>query len=440
MAPTVAETAFATGNVVNVGVVYGDALHDPPHDAAVLSPPAPPPMPVPAMMPARSHASSSCSVWLDTPLAHQMAERSARLVLKGTTTFEVGAQDIEVVPVGEEASKARVSQMLREWVRSAERAVMQQHARSTLRDIMAPYAAESQVLENAVSNLADHAPSTADFAVALDAQWRPDDLHAEEADGNRAPTAALLLLAFPARDGQQARVLLVPLAGLSTNGSGGGGGAGGGGMVPSVGLELRRAVVALLESRAVRKLCYGAREDIDRVQRALDTKLHLRSLLDLQPACHALTRQAEPPALALAVACLLNAALDTGDPLQVSDWQQWPLSAAQMAYAAAEAAVLLPMHAALVMEPLVAVALEQMVEEEEKVVGSGEGKEQGKDGGEVEEDEDEDDEEEDDDIPPLAPVHATAPTTAPTTSVSVYYSAVFLTPASIATLQARYPP
>ena len=111
-----------------------------------------------------------------------------------------------------------------------------------------------------------------------------------------------------------------------------------------------------------------------------------------------------------------------------------------MAYAAAEAAVLLPMHAALVMEPLVAVALEQMVEEEEKVVGSGEGKEQGEGGGEVEEDEDEDDDEEDDDIPPLAPVHATAPTTAPTTSVSVYYSAVFLTPASIATLQARYPP
>jgi hypothetical protein len=79
--------------------------------------------------------------------------------------------------------------------------------------------------------------------------------------------------------------------------------------------------------------------------------------------------------------------------------------------------------------------VEKMVEKEE-VVGSGKDQEEGEDDGEVEEEE----EEEGASIPPLVPVHATAPTSAPTTIASVYYSAVFLTPASIATLQARYPP
>jgi len=96
-----AETAFAAGNI---GVVYGDALYDPPHYAAVLSPPAPPPMPVPAMMPAAPNASASRSVWLDTPLAHQMVEKMVEKeeVVGSGKDQEEGEDDGEVEEEEEE--------------------------------------------------------------------------------------------------------------------------------------------------------------------------------------------------------------------------------------------------------------------------------------------------------------------------------------------------
>jgi len=148
---------------------------------------------------------------------------------------------------------------------------------------------------------------------AIDAEWTPDELA-----GHRS-RVALLQLAFGPPPG---RVFLVDWLDVATG-------------------PVSLAVARLFRGDAL-ILAFGIEQDLPRI--GLDVPV--RRVLDLQTVGASLLRR-PMPSLGDVVAAVLGRPLAKSKALQRSDWEQRPLSAQQQAYAAADAAVLLELHAAL---------------------------------------------------------------------------------------------
>ena len=119
--------------------------------------------------------------------------------------------------------------------------------------------------------------------------------------------------------------------------------------------QLLCALCALLQSAHVTLLGFGMQEDIDRVAMAIGPCDALGATVDLQKICHdnlpscrmSAASGANPISLQAACWALLGCTMQKSKLLQMSDWSAWPLSQAQLAYAATDAAVLVRMYMAV---------------------------------------------------------------------------------------------
>jgi len=117
--------------------------------------------------------------------------------------------------------------------------------------------------------------------------------------------------------------------------------------------QLSGGVARLLQCASVTKLGFACRGDLERLEMALPgCTADAAGLVDVQPLVRVGLgrRKGSPVGLQQACAALLGLQLDKGQ--QVSDWELRPLSEAQLAYAALDAAVLPPLYdAAMQQQP-----------------------------------------------------------------------------------------
>ncbi|KAK3259837.1 hypothetical protein CYMTET_31191 [Cymbomonas tetramitiformis] len=200
-------------------------------------------------------------------------------------------------------------------------------------------------------------PTPRSRALAMDVEWQPDEEHGRR--GGRKNPAALLQLAVwrapEAELGDPASSMDVFLVHFPPAGSRSGELRG----------ELLGALLAALRHPHVLKLGYAPEDDVHRLGAQLRRNLVVEGMLDLQAMCHAAFQggAGDLPSLHLTSWCALGLTLPKDKNLQVSDWAQRPLSAAQRAYAAADAAVLLALHAALLEGALLEGAQAPLLEE-----------------------------------------------------------------------------
>ena len=160
-----------------------------------------------------------------------------------------------------------------------------------------------------------HAPAT---VVGIDLEWRPDTLHAVH-------RPSLLQLAI------STHVWLVDLDAAAS-------------CTPA----LLDAVAAVLASSEHRILGFGLQVDLDRLQsvcRRGDAPLIARSVVDLRDACLCGTPLSSEAGLAAQLRAWTGKSLDKA--MQCSDWAARPLSATQIAYAAADAMSLVELDRAI---------------------------------------------------------------------------------------------
>ena len=160
-----------------------------------------------------------------------------------------------------------------------------------------------------------HAPAT---VVGIDLEWRPDTLHAVH-------RPSLLQLAI------STHVWLVDLDAAAS-------------CTPA----LLDAVAAVLTSSEHRILGFGLQVDLDRLQsvcRRGDAPLIARSVVDLRDACLCGTPLSSEAGLAAQLRAWTGKSLDKA--MQCSDWAARPLSATQIAYAAADAMSLVELDRAI---------------------------------------------------------------------------------------------
>ena len=159
-----------------------------------------------------------------------------------------------------------------------------------------------------------HAPAT----VGVDLEWRPDTLHAVH-------RPSLLQLAI------STHVWLVDLDAAAS-------------CTPA----LLDAVAALLASSEHRILGFGLQVDLDRLQSVChreDAPLIARGVVDLRDACLCGTALSSEAGLAAQLRAWTGKSLDKA--MQCSDWAARPLSATQIAYAAADAMSLVELDRAI---------------------------------------------------------------------------------------------
>ena len=109
--------------------------------------------------------------------------------------------------------------------------------------------------------------------------------------------------------------------------------------------QLSGGMAGLLRCASVTKLGFACRGDLERLEMALPgCTADTAALVDVQPLVRVGLgrRKGSPVGLQQACAALLGLQLDKGQ--QVSDWELRPLSEAQLAYAALDAAVLPPLY------------------------------------------------------------------------------------------------
>ena len=109
--------------------------------------------------------------------------------------------------------------------------------------------------------------------------------------------------------------------------------------------QLSGGMARLLQCASVTKLGFACRGDLERLEMALPgCTADTAGLVDVQPLVRVGLgrRKGSPVGLQQACAALLGLQLDKGQ--QVSDWELRPLSEAQLAYAALDAAVLPPLY------------------------------------------------------------------------------------------------
>ena len=110
---------------------------------------------------------------------------------------------------------------------------------------------------------------------------------------------------------------------------------------------LGRTVSALLRSATAVKLGFASHGDLERLEAALPGCTGAATnLVDVQPLVRAALglKSGATPGLRHACAALLQVELSKEQ--QTSDWEQRPLTTAQLMYAATDASVLLPLHRA----------------------------------------------------------------------------------------------
>jgi hypothetical protein len=162
--------------------------------------------------------------------------------------------------------------------------------------------------------------------IGVDAEWRPRLLYEGEA-ADDVPLA-LLQVATPAR------TFLIDMLAVSRD--------------PGLALSLQATVRRVMQAPGVVKLGFAMQEDLRRLEAALPGATDgAESLFDLQPGATRALGNPKRKVAGLGAACqgLLAMAVDKQE--QTSDWSARPLRASQLAYAAADASVLLPLATAL---------------------------------------------------------------------------------------------
>ena len=162
--------------------------------------------------------------------------------------------------------------------------------------------------------------------IGIDAEWRPRSLSSPE-DEAETPLA-LLQIATPTR------TFVIDMIAISSD--------------PALALSLQSIVRRVMRAPTVSKLGFAMQEDLRRVEAALPGATEgAEALFDLQDGATRALGFPKRKVVGLAASCesLLSMVVDKTE--QTSDWSARPLTASQLAYAATDASVLLPLANAL---------------------------------------------------------------------------------------------
>ena len=162
--------------------------------------------------------------------------------------------------------------------------------------------------------------------IGIDAEWRPRSLSSRE-DEAETPLA-LLQIATPNR------TFVIDMIAISSD--------------PALALSLQLIVRRVMRAPTVPKLGFAMQEDLRRVEAALPGATEgAEALFDLQDGATRALGFPKRKGVGLAAACesLLSMLVDKTE--QTSDWSARPLTASQLAYAATDASVLIPLASAL---------------------------------------------------------------------------------------------
>ena len=165
--------------------------------------------------------------------------------------------------------------------------------------------------------------------VGIDLEWRPRWLAATPE--RSSPSIAVAVLQLASSD----TVVVVDVLTLSL--------AHDGAMA-----TLQGGLSKLMSAPTVTKLGFAVKGDVERLEAALPgCTMRTEAVVDLQPLVRAALGLAKGKSPALRHACLALLGLSLDKTQQTSDWEQRPLSQAQLAYAAMDAAVLPPLYEAV---------------------------------------------------------------------------------------------
>ena len=162
--------------------------------------------------------------------------------------------------------------------------------------------------------------------IGVDAEWRPRHLSSRE-DEAETPLA-LLQIATPTR------TFVIDMIAISRD--------------PALALSLQSIVRRVMRAPTVPKLGFAMQEDLRRVEAALPGATEgAEAIFDLQNGATRALGFPKRTVVGLGAACesLLSIAVDKAE--QTSDWSARPLTASQLAYAATDASVLIPLANAL---------------------------------------------------------------------------------------------
>ena len=162
--------------------------------------------------------------------------------------------------------------------------------------------------------------------IGVDAEWRPRHLLRRE--GEDETPLALLQIATPTR------TLVIDMIAISRD--------------PALALLLQSIVRRVMRAPTVSKLGFAMQEDLRRIEAALPGATEgAEALFDLQNGATRALGFPKRTVVGLGAACesLLSIAVDKTE--QTSDWSARPLTASQLAYAATDASVLIPLADAL---------------------------------------------------------------------------------------------
>ena len=162
--------------------------------------------------------------------------------------------------------------------------------------------------------------------IGIDAEWRPRSLSSRE-DEAETPLA-LLQIATPTR------TFVIDMIAISSD--------------PALALSLQSIVRRVMRAPTVSKLGFAMQEDLRRVEAALPGATEgAEALFDLQDGATRALGFPKRKVVGLAASCesLLSMVVDKTE--QTSDWSARPLTASQLAYAATDASVLIPLANAL---------------------------------------------------------------------------------------------
>jgi hypothetical protein len=162
--------------------------------------------------------------------------------------------------------------------------------------------------------------------IGIDAEWRPRHISSRE-DEAETPLA-LLQIATPTR------TFVIDMIAISRD--------------PALALLLQSTVRRVMRAPTVSKLGFAMQEDLRRVEAALPGATEgAEALFDLQNGATRALGFPKRTVVGLGAACesLLSIAVDKTE--QTSDWSARPLTASQLAYAATDASVLIPLANAL---------------------------------------------------------------------------------------------